>query len=53
VLSGDGRIIEIQGTGEKRPFSRDAFEALLALATKGAGELFTLQKAAAAQRSAA
>jgi ribonuclease PH len=53
VLSGDGRIIEIQGTGEKRPFSRDEFEALLALATKGAGELFTLQKAAAAQRSAA
>jgi ribonuclease PH len=43
VLSGDGNLIEIQATGEKRPFSGAEFDALISLARKGAGELFEAQ----------
>jgi len=46
VLCGDGRIIEIQGTGEKRPFTAEEFTAMLALAQAGAAKLFAFQKAA-------
>ena len=45
VLSSDGRLIEIQATGEKRPFSDDEFAALLKLARKGGEELFAAQRA--------
>ena len=46
VMTSDGNIIEIQGTGEERSFSPDEFTKLMALATKGCGELFAAQKAA-------
>ena len=46
VLTGDGNIVEIQATGEKRGFSRGEFDQLFALAEKGCTELFALQKAA-------
>lgn len=46
VLSGDGNLIEVQATGEKRPFSGAEFDALISLARKGAGELFVAQQAA-------
>ena len=46
VMSSDGAIIEVQGTGEERPFTRAEFNALTDLADKGCGELFALQKAA-------
>ncbi|MGE0829824.1 MAG: ribonuclease PH [Hyphomonadaceae bacterium] len=46
VFSGDGNIIEIQGTGEKRPFSPAEFDALMRLAQKGCGELFEKQRGA-------
>jgi ribonuclease PH len=48
VLTGAGDIVEIQATGEKRGFTRAEFEALFGLAEKGIGELFALQRAAAA-----
>jgi ribonuclease PH len=48
VLTGNGDIVEIQATGEKRGFTRAEFEALFGLAEKGIGELFALQKAAVA-----
>jgi ribonuclease PH len=48
VLAGRGGIIEIQGTAEREPFTDAQFLALLALARKGTGELFALQKAAIA-----
>ena len=48
VLTGNGDIVEIQATGEKRGFSRAEFEALFGLAEKGIGELAVLQKAAVA-----
>jgi len=43
VLTGTGAIVEVQGTAEREPFSRDAFDALLALAEKGVKELTALQ----------
>jgi len=46
VLTGNGDIVEIQATGEKRGFTRAEFEALYGLAEKGIGELFALQRAA-------
>jgi ribonuclease PH len=48
VLTGNGDICEIQATGEKRGFTRAEFESLYALAEKGIGELFALQRAAIA-----
>ena len=35
VMTGDGRIIEVQGTAEKTPFSQDEFLALMELAPQG------------------
>ena len=48
VMTGDGRIIEVQGTAEKTPFSQDEFLALMALAKKGVARLVDLQKMAVA-----
>ncbi len=48
VMTGDGRIIEVQGTAEKAPFSQDEFLALMALARKGVARLVDLQKMAVA-----
>jgi ribonuclease PH len=48
VMTGDGRIIEVQGTAEKTPFSQDEFLALMALARKGVARLVDLQKMAVA-----
>jgi ribonuclease PH len=46
VMTGDGRIVEVQGTAEKTPFTQDEFLALMALAKKGVGRLVELQKIA-------
>lgn len=46
VMSSDGNIIEIQGTGEERSFSPDEFSELMRLANQGCAELFEAQKAA-------
>ncbi|UKJ73797.1 ribonuclease PH [Azospirillum brasilense] len=48
VLTGNGGIVEVQGTAEERPFSEPQFMELLALARKGIDELVALQKAAIA-----
>jgi ribonuclease PH len=48
VMTGDGRIIEVQGTAEKTPFSQAEFLALMALAQKGVARLVDLQKMAVA-----
>ena len=48
VMTGDGRIIEVQGTAEKTPFSETEFLALMALAKKGVARLVDLQKIAVA-----
>jgi ribonuclease PH len=46
ILSGDGRMIELQATGEKRPFSDEEFAELMRLAKLGCGQLFEKQRAA-------
>jgi ribonuclease PH len=46
VMTGDGRIIEIQGTAEKTPFTEQELLALLAHARKGIAKLVELQKLA-------
>src|SRR5260370_2744480 len=49
VMTGDGRIIEVQGTAEKTPFSQAEFLALIALARKGVARLVDLQNMADAR----
>src|SRR5215472_13424315 len=44
VLTGQGGLVEIQGTAEGAPFSDEELAALLKLARKGIGELIALQK---------
>ena len=44
VMSETGRIIEIQGTGEKRPFEKKELDNLLKLAKKGINKLIKKQK---------
>ena len=48
VMTGDGRIVEVQGTAEREPFTQDEFLALMALAQKGIARLVDLQKLAVA-----
>ena len=48
VCTGEGKFIEIQGTAEREPFSREQMNSMLALAEKGIGELFLAQRKALA-----
>ena len=43
VLSGDGGLVEIQATGEERPFRREELARMLDLAENGCRHLFSLQ----------
>ena len=45
-MTGTGKFVEIQGTAEQVPFSRDELDSLMKLAEQGIGELTTMQKAA-------
>ena len=45
VMTGSGRFIEIQGTGEQQPFSAETLGKMLRLAKKGIDELIEAQKA--------
>ena len=49
VATGDGDIIEVQGTAEGAPFSRAELDALIDLALAGAESLTKLQQAVLAQ----
>ncbi|WP_308916284.1 ribonuclease PH [Jannaschia sp. LMIT008] len=46
VMTGSGRMIEVQASAEGSAFRRDEFDALLELADKGVAELVAAQKAA-------
>jgi ribonuclease PH len=46
VMTGDGRLVEVQATAEKTPFSEEQFASLLGLARKGIAKLVDLQKLA-------
>ena len=44
VMTGEGQFVEVQGTGEGRPFSREEMNRLLELAEKGINELISYEK---------
>jgi len=46
VCAGDGRFIEVQGTAEGRPFTREQMDDLLELGRKGIEQLVRLQRQA-------
>lgn len=43
VMTGSGQFVEVQGTGEEAPFSRDELDTLLALAQKGIQDMIAVQ----------
>ena len=44
VMTSKGEFVEIQGTAEGKPFSRDTIDKLLSLAEKGIKQLFQIQQ---------
>jgi ribonuclease PH len=44
VCTGAGKFIEIQGTAEREPFTREQMNEMLALAEKGINQLFQIQR---------
>jgi ribonuclease PH len=46
VMTGDGRLVEVQTTAEQEPFSRDDLDAMLELAASGIEQLAAHQQEA-------
>ena len=46
IMTGDGRLVEVQGTAEGEPFTRQQLDRLLDLASSGITQLFASQHAA-------
>ena len=44
VCTGAGKFIEIQGTAEREPFTREQMNEMLAMAEKGINQLFQIQR---------
>ena len=44
IMTGEGQLVEVQGTGEERPFTRQELNTLLDLGEKGIDELISYQK---------
>ena len=44
LFRSNGRFVEVQGTGEQRPFAREELADMLALAEQGVGTLIDYQK---------
>jgi len=44
VMTGDGRIVEIQGTAEEYPFTKQEMDSLLKIAEKGIQDIVLIQK---------
>ena len=44
ICTGDGRFIEVQGTAEREPFTREQMDQLLRLATRGIEDLVKMQR---------
>jgi len=45
VMTSKGEFVEVQGTAEGKPFSKETIDSLLSLAEKGIRELFQFQQA--------
>jgi len=46
VMTSKGEFVEIQGTAEAKPFTKETVDSLLSLAEKGIKQLFQIQQAA-------
>jgi len=46
VMTGDARLVEVQATAEREPFSRDDLDALIDLAAEGIERITEVQRAA-------
>jgi len=46
VMTSQGKFVEVQGTAEGKPFTKETIDSLLSLAEKGIKELFQIQQAA-------
>lgn len=46
VMTGQGEFVEVQGTAETKPFSKETIDSILSLAEKGIKQLFEAQQAA-------
>jgi ribonuclease PH len=46
VMVGDGRLVEVQATAEREPFTRELLDALLDLAAEGIEEITEAQRSA-------
>src|SRR5437764_11664468 len=46
VMTGDARLVEVQATAEREPFSRESLDTLLALAAEGIEQVTEAQRAA-------
>jgi len=44
VMTSQGKFVEVQGTAESKPFSKENIDSLLELAQKGIKELFQVQQ---------
>lgn len=44
VMTGNGEFVEVQGTAEGKPFTKETVDSLLSLAEKGIRELFKVQQ---------
>jgi ribonuclease PH len=52
VMTADGRLVEVQATAEREPFTRDELDGLLDLAAGGIEEIVAAQnEAVAAERA--
>ncbi len=49
VMTGEGKFVEVQGTGEQRPYSREELDRMLEKAEKGIAELIDYQKSVLGQ----
>jgi ribonuclease PH len=47
VMTGSGRLVEVQGTAEGQPFSREQLDEMIALAAHGIERLTAMQREAA------
>ena len=46
VMTSQGKFVEVQGTAEAKPFSKETIDSLLSLAQKGIEQLFQVQQSA-------
>ncbi|MFC1941125.1 ribonuclease PH [Chloroflexota bacterium] len=46
VMTSNGEFVEVQGTAEGKPFTKESIDSLLSLAEKGIRELFQIQREA-------